>query len=246
MEATLDHERLYPLEWVSRRIRDRFGCTVLHGPFTGLRYPEHLALTIEAYSAKLLGTYEDELHDTVERLVKTEPVTVVNVGASDGYYAVGLARRLPGAVVHAFDTNRAHHPVLQAIAAENEVSDQLRIGGECDPRTLEGVLRASDADRGALIVCDCEGCETAVLDPSAAPSLAAASLLIECHDLIHEGITSTLQRRFEPTHDLELISTRPRWICEHPELSFLPVVTQIMAIHEFREGPMHWLVARPR
>ncbi len=136
--------------------------------------------------------------------------------------------------------------MLQEIAAENEVSDRLRIGGECEPGTLEGVLRASDADQGALIVCDCEGCETAVLDPSAAPSLAGASLLIECHDLIHEGITSTLQRRFEPTHDLELISTRPRWICEHPELSFLPVVTQIMAIHEFREGPMHWLVARPR
>jgi hypothetical protein len=246
LEATLDHERLYPLEWVSRRIRDRFGYSVLRGPFAGLRYPQHLALAIEAYPAKLLGTYEEELHAAVEEFVQTEPAIVVNVGASDGYYAVGLACRLPGAVVHAFDTNEAHHPVLREVAAENEVGDRLRIGGECDTATLETVLQANDSQRGALVVCDCEGCEAAVLHPERAPSLATSSLLIECHDLIHDGITSTLERRFGATHDIELISTGPRWICNHPELSFLPVVTQIMAIHEYREGPMHWMVARPR
>jgi len=246
LEARLDHERLYPLEWVSRRIRDRFGYTVLRGPFAGLRYPQHLALAIEAYPAKLLGTYEEELHGTVEELVQAQPATVINVGASDGYYAIGLACRLPGAVVHAFDTNEAHHQVLREVATENGVDGRLRIGGECDPATIETVLQASDAQTGALIVCDCEGCEAAVLDPEGAPSLATSSLLIECHDLIHDGITSTLDGRFGSTHDIELISTRPRWVCDHPELSFLPVVTQIMAIHEYREGPMHWMVARPR
>src|SRR5947207_6150517 len=122
LEATLDHERLYPCEWVSRRIRDRFGYTVLNGPFAGLAYPQQTALGIEAYSAKLLGTYEEELHGAFEDMIQGRPRVVVNVGASDGYYAVGLARRLPNATIYAFDTAEVHHPVVREIATENGVA----------------------------------------------------------------------------------------------------------------------------
>jgi hypothetical protein len=246
LEAQLDHERLYPLEWVNRRIRDRFGYEVLHGPFAGLRYPQELALTIEAYAQKLLGTYEQELHPAIERLIARRPLDVINVGSSDGYYTVGLALRLPGARVHAFDTATHHHAVLQAVAAENGVADRIEVGDECTPSTLESLLPSiADGNDSALVVCDCEGCETEVLDPTAAPNLRNAALLIECHDLIHAGITEQLEERFSSTHRLEIVPTRPRWICDHPELDFLPVVTQIMAIHEYREGPMHWMIAEP-
>lgn len=240
LESVLDQERLYPLRWAHRRIRDEFGYAVLHGPFAGLRYPQALALDIEAYSGKLLGTYEAELHDTVETVVQEPFTTVVNIGASDGYYAIGLALRLPGATVHAFDTNTAHHDTLRSIAAENGVEERVVIRGECGPADLEELAA------GALVVSDCEGCELPLLDPELVPALRTARLLIECHDLIDERITSTLTSRFSPTHDLEIIPTRPRWVSDHPELSFLPLVTQQLAIHEFREGPMHWLVGRPR
>jgi hypothetical protein len=240
LEAVLDHERLYPVQWAHRRVRDAFGYTVLNGPFAGLVYPQPIALEVEAYSAKLLGTYENELHDAVETLLAPPPATVVNIGASDGYYAVGLARRLPGVTVHAFDTNEAHHPTLRLIADANGVDERLEIAGTCDAATLDSL--ATDA----LVVCDCEGCELTVLDPALAPNLRTARLLVECHDLIDERITAALTTRFAPTHDLEIIAAQPRWVRDHPELSFLPVVTQQLAITEFREGPMHWMVARPR
>jgi len=240
LEAVLDHERLYPVRWAHRRVRDQFGYEVLRGPFKGLRYPQALALDIEAYSGKLLGTYESELHDAIEALIDEDVTTVVNIGASDGYYAIGLARRLPRATVHAFDTNVAHHDTLRAIAAENAIEDRIVIRGECDATTLEELAA------GALVVCDCEGCELLLLDPVLVPGLRSARLLIECHDIIDERVTPTLSERFAATHDLEMILTRPRWVSDHPELSFLPLVTQQLAIDEFREGPMHWLVGRPR
>jgi hypothetical protein len=154
---------------------------------------------------------------------------------------------LPDTRVHAFDTATHHHAVLQAVAAENGVVDRIEVRGECTPSMLEAVLpsTAEGYDTG-LIVCDCEGCETDVLDPSAAPKLRKAAMLIECHDLIRAGTTERLEERFSSTHDLEIVPTQPRWICDHPELDFLPVVTQIMAIHEYREGPMHWMIAEPR
>jgi len=240
LEAVLDHERLYPVRWAHRRVRDQFGYEVRRGPFRGLRYPEAVALDIEAYSGKLLGTYECELHDTIEALIDESPATVVNIGASDGYYAIGLARRLPHATVHAFDTNVAHHDTLRAIAAENAIEDRIVIRGECDFATLEELAA------GALIVCDCEGCELPLLDPARVPGLRSARMLIECHDIIDERVTTTLSTRFSETHDLEIIPARPRWVSDYPELSFMPLVTQQLAIDEFREGPMHWLVGRPR
>lgn len=240
LESVLDHERLYPLEWVHRRIRDEFGYEVRHGPFSGLRYPADLALRIEAYSAKLLGTYEHELHDAIEHLISTEPRGVVNIGASDGYYALGLARRLPSATVHAFDTNEEHHAMLRAVAAHNDVLDRVHVGGLCTPDDLRGL-----GDR-LLVVCDCEGCELSVLDPALAPNLSSAALLVECHDLIDDRITSTLTARFASSHELQIIPTQPRWVMDHPELAFLPLVSRQLAIQEFREGPMHWMVATPR
>src|SRR5262245_6935019 len=54
---------------------------------------------------KFLGTYEKEIVPFIEDAIALNPVNVVNVGASDGYYAVALARRLPLATVFAADAD---------------------------------------------------------------------------------------------------------------------------------------------
>src|SRR5262249_46123396 len=71
---------------------------VVAGPFAGTK------LLLSPVSARLLpsyllGTAELELHGAIEELVERSYRTVLNLGAADGYYAVGLARRLPSARV---------------------------------------------------------------------------------------------------------------------------------------------------
>ena len=56
-----------------------------------------------AYIPKLLGIYERELAPYIERAVAWQPRLVVELGAAEGYYAVGMARRLPRAHVVAFE-----------------------------------------------------------------------------------------------------------------------------------------------
>src|SRR5438094_9802013 len=67
--------------------------TVLNGPFRGLQYPSAEAIC-SAILPKLLGSYEKELHCTIERLCNTDCSVVVDVGCAEGFYAVGFARRL--------------------------------------------------------------------------------------------------------------------------------------------------------
>jgi predicted O-methyltransferase YrrM len=55
------------------------------------------------YIPKLLGVYERELHDVLENLIAWGPDLVIDAGAAEGYYAVGLARRLPQSRIMAFE-----------------------------------------------------------------------------------------------------------------------------------------------
>src|SRR4051795_10844916 len=72
---------------VTRRFVAWHGLTVSGGPFAGLVYPDRTPISLVP---KLLGIYERELHGAIEAAIRAQPDVIVNVGAADGYYAVGL------------------------------------------------------------------------------------------------------------------------------------------------------------
>jgi hypothetical protein len=241
LEARLDYERLYPAEWANRRVRDRFGDSVLAGPFAGLTYPDWGIVHVDLFAPKLLGSFELELHDAIEDAIAASPELVVNIGAADGFYAVGLAKRLPHAKVVAFEAQERHHAFLEAIAENNEVRDRIELHSRATTDGLRVVLTA-----GALVVSDCDGCEREILDPERVPELRFCSLIVEAHDLLVEGITPALRERFEPSHHVIEVPSRPRYVDDFPQLGDIPLVTRQLAISEFRGAPMSWLVMRPR
>lgn len=181
------------------------GLTATGGPFAGLRVPEDVRPEFHMLAAKLLGAYELELHAALEQAIASAPRSVVNIGAGDGYYAVGLAQRLPDATVHAFDIDDRARRVTQAAAQANGVAGRVRVGEAATHAELDRLTGAS-----SLVVCDCESCELELLDPAKAPGLREAALLVELHDWIEPTITSTLRERFSATHEVQLIDTEPR------------------------------------
>jgi hypothetical protein len=168
------------------------------------------------------------------------PSRVLNICAAEGHYAVGLAMRVPGAYVVAFEAQTNQHALLAEIAERNGVLDRIEIRGTCDMASLQEGLAP-----GTLVVCDCDGGERELLDPRTAPQLTSCTLLVETHDLLVEGVTETLRERFAATHDISEIPTRPRYVDDFPELGDIPLVTRQLAISEFRGAPMAWLAMRP-
>lgn len=242
LEERLDHERLFPAEWADRRVRDKFGGQVQSGPFAGMAYPDDALGTVNLLAPKLLGVYELELHDEVERLIAWAPQLVVNVGAADGYYAVGVARRLPDARVVAFDVDEARLAFLGELAELNGVRERVEIvAAACDHEALTDRL-----GERAAVVCDCDGCEAGLLDPQAVPALRAASLIVEVHDHLAPGTNERLREAFGGSHDIVEIDGQPRRIGHFPQLDFMPWVTRQLAIAEFRAGQGRWLALSPR
>jgi hypothetical protein len=204
------------------------GLEVSGGPFAGMVYPD---LAADSLIPKLLGVYERELHGTIEAAVRSGPELVVNVGAADGYYAVGLARRCPSAAVHAFEADAGRRELLRRVAHANGV--EVRIEGAAEP----GRLRELPPGR-MLVVMDCEGCEGPVLEPDRLPRLREATILVELHDFVESGLGDTVTARFAATHDVAVIRTGAQ-----PPARGSAVA---LALSEYRPGPMRWAVMKPR
>jgi hypothetical protein len=219
-------------ERVSKIVHARVAGVVQRGPFRGM----HLTPLLTDTSAKVLGSYEEELHDIVERLLESRPEQVVNVGCSDGYYAIGCKLRLPSADVWAFDASDYFQGVVADTADLNSLT--VNIGGFLDPDGLEVIVR----HKSTLVICDCEGCEYDLLNPRDAPSLHAATLLVELHD--QPGQPEEFLARFSTTHRTTLIASEPRTPDRYQELDGLPDHDRSLAVFE-RPFPMTWAVLEP-
>jgi hypothetical protein len=221
---------------VVRAYVERNGLVVKGGPFAGMRYPEDITQV-----PKLTGAYELELHDALADWIAAAPRIVVDVGCSEGYYAIGLARALPDAQVHAYDIDDRSRELCTGLAQLNGVADRVDVRSECG---LEE-LRALPAEGVALFM-DCEGCELDLLRPDLVAPMAGWRIIVELHDFIRPGLGDEVLARFADTHDVEVIAERPRGDLDLEPLRFLSPRERATALNEFRPQQMRWAHLRPR
>lgn len=176
------------------------------GPFRGLQYVSARSPG-SRLAPKLLGTYEWETHDILESALARQPDLIVNLGAGEGFYAVGCARRLPRAIVRAFEAQPDRAQLCRALAKANGVSERVRVEGHCDAVTLEATL----AGRPSLLICDVEGAERQLLHPGIVPSLAEAEVIAEVHSSgSGHDLAGRIARRFEDSHGSLIVQFTPR------------------------------------
>ena len=193
-------KRFRPIGYLEHLVSTNTDGCVNGGPFAGMRYV-HGAVG-SAYVPKLLGIYERELNARIEQACALKFPLIVDIGAAEGYYAVGLARRNPNAHVIAFEMEEKGQAALKELAELNNVTSRVEIRGKCNPEDLARVLATSER---ALVLCDVEGDEEILVNPEVIPSLALMHLLVEMHEFISAGITERVSKRFSATHNVRRI-----------------------------------------
>ena len=227
---------------VRRAVERAAGGRVVDGPFRGMR------LLLPTYAPYQLGTYELELAGAIRRIAADPPSRVVNVGTSDGYFAVGLARLLPGVPIVGFELLDAVRERCRTLSRLNGVAERLTLEGRCTPAALDAALARTARP---LVVMDVEGGEVDLLDPAAVPALSHATVLVEVHDGIRAGGGDAIRARFARTHALEVLVARPRTAADFPA-GFLPWLPRIAPescralMVEERIGTQEWFVLTPR
>ena len=223
---------------VARASRGR----VVSGPFRGMSWPGRAR--IPRY---LLGTQELELAQLFEDVIRSKPDVIVNVGSADGYYTVGLARRLPDARVIGFEADAAAARRGAEVAAANDLTERLEARGLCTAQELDKALGGATSP---FVIVDIEGGEVDVLDLSRAPSLSRATILVETHDLLRPGCADTIRRRFAASHRIETVRTRLRTLSDFPS-GFVPWLPRLAPrtclglLQEERGGDQEWLILIP-
>jgi predicted RNA methylase len=211
---------------------------VQSGPFAGMLLLDKQEWDDGNLSTKCLGCYEEELHPhieyQVERLAKLEDAKIVDLGCAEGYYAIGLARRLPEAIIYGVDISKKSLAILHKAAEINGV----KIKVDCD---LAEVMKRPD-----LVICDVEGDEINYLKLDFFPDLAHADIIVECHNTKEFVITDILRQRFADTHQIEHIFEGARNPNKYVFLQGRQSLHRWMAVCEGRPCMMDWLVCKSR
>lgn len=223
----------------SRQYAEKYGATVTEGPFVGMTYP---AQTVSERNLinKFLGVYEDQLHPWIKEAIGYQPHKIINIGAADGYYTVGLAMQCPQSTVIAFDTDSWARHATKALASENHI-DNVQVKSYCDTRWLE-----KNVDDGTLLLVDCEGGEEVLLDTRKAPRLAKASIIVELHEHVVPNLKNTITERFSHTHDIRSVPDRDRSTHQHKSLEFLTQAMRQRVLSEGRSWAQTWLYLVPK
>ena len=233
-------ERSVGLPGLCKRYIARQGLVIQAGPFKGLNYIR--TATGSSLLPKLIGSYEMEVADFIRQAIAAGYTTVIDVGCAEGYYAVGLAAKMPGASVFAFDIDSGARRLCRRLARINGVQERVNVLGACDHHSLARTIQ----EHSTLLICDCEGYEADLLDPAAVPALGHVDMVVELHEFLRPGSTGAIVNRFEPTHRIQVVATCDREPRDFPAVAGLSPADQALALNELRPEKQQWLVMRAK
>ncbi|MBI3046083.1 MAG: hypothetical protein HYY86_00850 [Candidatus Harrisonbacteria bacterium] len=163
---------------------------------------------------KLLGTYELEIAPTIRKTFEKSFEVIIDVGAAEGYYAVGMAMKNPKAGIIAFEADKNGRDSIEKMARINGVFDRIKVYGLCDAKSL---TESIPNNKKCLIIMDIEGAEAILLDNFIIPKLNTCHIIVEIHDCcVFDGIGDMIQGRFKNTHKITEIWERKRMLEDFP------------------------------
>lgn len=229
------------ISFAKKKIYRSIAGRVLSGPFKGLKLVNENVFGSEL--PKLLGVYEKELNESLINALGKQPKIVCNIGAAEGYYALGCANYDGVDQVLAFEALEDGRRLINDNMLVNSTNSKIVVNGLCTEETLWDTLNKNLI---GLMLIDIEGAELDILTPRNVELLAKTDIIIESHDFCRPDCINKLKKLFKRTHDLNVIDSQTRTIDDFPIKNWFPKRLKLELISENRPGTMQWLVGSPR
>lgn len=231
---------------LSSAIFDKYGGVVQAGPFAGLKLDGRANISRGPLAIKLFGLYEGAVLQIIEENGPFDDV--VNIGAADGYFSLGLLKAGLAKRSICFEITEEGRAAIARNAAENGVSDRMVILGVADDNVATHLNKANFKASNSLMLCDIEGAEFDVLSPIMLKAVTGALMIVELHDTITSGAGDRREKLISRlpvgyTHR-EIRSIPPAW-SGIEDFERLNDNDRALVSSEGRKAIGEWLIAYP-
>ncbi|WP_310619539.1 hypothetical protein [Flexibacterium corallicola] len=180
--------------------------TVLQGPFRGQKLSRNAYWGGTDITAKILGNYEREVQSTIQNLSTKGFRYLVDIGAGDGFYAVGaLHSKLFDKVLAYERADKARENIYSNMKLNSVNSNNYKVFPASNTEVISKNIKEENIDPTKLVILvDIEGDEYRLIDKYFLEQFSSSFIIIEIH-----------RRRILDIYD---IAPPPRNLCLEEEL----------------------------
>lgn len=228
---------------VSITIFNKYDGVVQHGPFKGLKINGKANTSSGTLGGKMLGVYEPEVMQEIVDLGPFEDV--VNFGAADGYFSLGV---LIGGLAKrsiAFEMTQKGQQAVKDNAAQNNLSEKVIVRGIADDSVGPQLAELGYNTNKGLLLCDIEGAEFSVLSEKVLNDLKGTTIIIELHDrMMIEGLAlrEALIARLPKGAKHRILTSKPTLWIGNADIEAMSDNDRALICSEGRKVLGEWLI----
>lgn len=233
-------------ERVSLELFEAMKKTVGYGPFCGMRLSEQPWWGKSDLGSMCLGLYEKEMLNALISDQLSERTTFIDIGAADGYYAIGLLLSKNYKKSICFELTELGRKTIDRNWNLNACPGDIEIHGDV-LTDAEKVLASVDMSKAVTLI-DVEGAEFELLNSNLIELLSGSVVLIEIHNWVDDFLDkyTAMLKRCSKHFDIDVVKREDRSTVEFNELRSLTDDSRLLLTSEGRPCLMRFLVLTPR
>ncbi len=226
-------------------LEEEYGLVIAYGSFKGMKLSDDVWWSKNDRITQMLGIYEEHVLERLKVFSTQGASRFVDIGAADGYFAIGMAYSKIYSKVVAFEIASFGQNKIRENSTINHCENVVSVFGEADYSSLKNLL---SEDMKTSILVDIEGAEYQLLDEKMLSLLSSCYLICELHPwLVDDGyqLQRKLIERARKKFNVELIKRENYSPNIFSELDDLSDEERLIAVGEGRGKNMQWLVLTP-
>ena len=222
--------------------------SVQHGAFRGMQLSRLSGWNRTDIPSMLLGMYEQEVVEYLAKLPARSRETFVNIGAGEGYFAIGMLHAKLTSRTICFEMSDRGREAIKDAQSLNRIGGNLTLFGTADEKFLD-VIEGVDSFgyHSSVFLIDVEGAEVQLLTDTRLQRMTLATIVIETHaTMVSEQDQSKFEELCSKYHCVSEIRTEERNPSQFSELEFWSDNDRWAICSEGRPQRGRWLILSPK
>lgn len=242
----LENQLTRLISFHSKQIEKLSKKTILGGVYKGTKLRINEQWSRLDGASKYLGLYEHEVQEEISIIQnnhKKKKKYFVNIGAGDGFHALGLLRNKFFNKAILFEKSHLASDLILLNAKLNNLTKNITLFNEAKENFLSWFGKKFELNKCFFLI-DIEGDEFKLLTTDNLRLLKKSILIVEIHDFYQNPYS--LKKRLDKYFKVKSLTTGKRDLSKYKILDEIHDNEKWLVVNEDRPKKMEWLVCIPK